>query len=181
MYNVFSAFGAKLQRIIDTTKKLGIFLIKHTQFLFLTWEFTFRGARQTRLTSYVPLRGEKPVRDDHSLLPCARGSHACLRGDDCAAEMFFSLFYPYFICCDSTIQSPKIRVSGCKITYFFLIVQVLSDFSQYFIHFSRKIRTFLPPEKVLSFEKTKKNKIFLCFLLTYSYLCTRFWEQYIIK
>ena len=33
----------------------------------------------------------------HSLLPCAHGNHACSRGDDCAAEMFFSLFYLIFI------------------------------------------------------------------------------------
>ena len=72
-------------------------------------KITFRDARQIRLASYGPWRGEKPVRDDHSLLPCARGSHACSRGDDCAAEMFFSLFYLYFILL-------KFVDSGCKIT-----------------------------------------------------------------
>ena len=35
--------------------------------------------------------------NSYSLLPCAHGNHACLRGDDCAAEMFFSLFYLIFI------------------------------------------------------------------------------------
>ena len=59
--------------------------------------FTFRGARQKRSTSCSPLHGEKPGRDGHSWWPYARGNHACLRGDDCAAEMFFSLRYYLFI------------------------------------------------------------------------------------
>ena len=50
----------------------------------------------TKKIGYIS-NGEKPVRDDHSLLPCAHGNHACSRGDDCAAEMFFSLFYLIFI------------------------------------------------------------------------------------
>ena len=107
---------AKVQRIIEITKKLGVFLANTPNSYLRETEFTFRDARQIRLTSCGPLHGEKPVRDDHSLLPCAHGNHACSRGDDCAAEMFFSLFYRYFICCDSTIDAPKIRVSGCKIT-----------------------------------------------------------------
>jgi hypothetical protein len=53
---------------------------------------TFRGARQIQLTSYGHEHGEKPIRDDHSLLPYAHGNHACLRDDDCEAEMFFSFF-----------------------------------------------------------------------------------------
>ena len=58
---------------------------------------TFRDSRQIRSTSCGPLHGEKPGRDGHSLWPCARGNHACSRGDDCAAEMFFSLLYYLFI------------------------------------------------------------------------------------
>ena len=55
-------------------------------------EITFRGARQKQLTSCGHEHGEKPIRDDHSLLPYAHGNHACLRDDDCEAEMFFSFF-----------------------------------------------------------------------------------------
>ena len=45
---------AKVQRNIETTKKLGIFLRKYTQFLFVTCHITFRDARQILLTSYGP-------------------------------------------------------------------------------------------------------------------------------
>ena len=45
---------AKVQRIIETTKKLGIFLKKHTQFLSVHSGITFRDARQIQLTSYGP-------------------------------------------------------------------------------------------------------------------------------
>ena len=51
-----------------------------------------RGARQKRLTFCDHEHGEKPIRDDHSLLPYAHGNHACSRDDDCEAEMFFSFF-----------------------------------------------------------------------------------------
>ena len=61
--------------------------------------FTFRGARQKRSTSCGPLHGEKPGRDGHSWWPYARGNHACFRGVDCAAEMFFSLLYSAINCC----------------------------------------------------------------------------------
>ena len=50
--------------------------------------------------SLIPLIGLLPTNGllsvilvRYSLWPCARGNHACLRGDDCAAEMFFSLLY----------------------------------------------------------------------------------------
>ena len=49
----------------------------------------------TKKIGYISKK--QPVRDDHSLLPYAHGNHACSRGDDCAAEMFFSLFYLIFI------------------------------------------------------------------------------------
>ena len=126
---------AKVQRNIETTKKLGIFLRKYTQFLFVTPQgrITFRDARQIQLTSYGPWRGEKPVRDDHSLLPCARGSHACLRGDDCAAEMFFSLFYLYFI-------FVEIRRFGLQN---YIIISNCASFKRNFVHifmfFSKKV------------------------------------------
>ena len=45
---------AKVQRNIETTKKLGIFLKKHTQFLLYAQHITFRDARQIQLTSYGP-------------------------------------------------------------------------------------------------------------------------------
>ena len=47
---------AKVQRNIETTKKLGIFLRKYTQFLFVTHQgsITFRDARQILSTSYGP-------------------------------------------------------------------------------------------------------------------------------
>ena len=67
-------------------------------------EITFRGARQKQLTSYGHEHGEKPIRDDHSLLPYAHGNHACSRDDDCEAEMFFSFFFIIFL-----INIPKKR------------------------------------------------------------------------
>jgi hypothetical protein len=102
---------AKLQRKIDTTKKSGIFLRKHTQFLSVdvAGVITFRDARQKPLTSCGPWHGVKPVRGGHSWLPCAHGNHACSRGDDCAAEMFFSLSFMYYIV-------DVLTLLGCKIT-----------------------------------------------------------------
>ena len=55
-----------------------------------------RGARQKRLTFCDHEHGEKPIRGDRSLLPFSHGSHACLHGDDCGAEMFFSSYYFLF-------------------------------------------------------------------------------------
>jgi len=63
----------------------------------LKTEITFRDALKKRSTSYDLLHGEKPIHGDHSLLPYARGNHACSRDDDCEAEMFFSLSYYIFI------------------------------------------------------------------------------------
>jgi len=60
-------------------------------------KITFHDARQKQSTSYDLSHGEKPERDDHSLLPYAHGSHACSRDGDCVAEMFFSLSYYLFI------------------------------------------------------------------------------------
>ena len=61
------------------------------------YRIIFRGARQKQLTSYGHEHGEKPIRDDHSLLPYAHGNHACSRDDDCEAEMFFSFFLIIFL------------------------------------------------------------------------------------
>ena len=59
-------------------------------------EITFRGARQIQLTSYDHDDGEMPIHGGRSLLPFSHGSHACLHGDDCGAEMFFSSYYFLF-------------------------------------------------------------------------------------
>ena len=55
-----------------------------------------RGARQIQLTSYDHDDGEMPIHGGRSLLPFSHGSHACLHGDDCGAEMFFSSYYFLF-------------------------------------------------------------------------------------
>jgi hypothetical protein len=72
-------------------------------------KITFRDFRVIQSTSCGHEHGEKPIRDDHSLLPYARGNHACLRDDDCEAEMFFSfsnyLFCYYF----ADIHTPSTR------------------------------------------------------------------------
>ena len=56
---------------------------------------TFRGARQIQLTSYDHDDGEMPIHGGRSLLPFSHGSHACLHGDDCGAEMFFSSLFSF--------------------------------------------------------------------------------------
>src|SRR5574344_95971 len=79
----------------------------------------FRDAHQILITSYDPWHDEKPILDDRSLLSYARGSHACLHGDDCAAEMFFSLLYLIFIVIIQIAILTILPKSGCKITYYF--------------------------------------------------------------
>jgi hypothetical protein len=75
-------------------------------------EITFRGSRQKQLTSYDLWRDVQPKRGDHSWWPFSRGSRACLRDGDCAAEMFSSLLFLLFICY-------FFNDLGCKSTHFF--------------------------------------------------------------
>ena len=103
---LFEIFGAKLLKIMHNTKRFAHFLSETTKaaqdsthaasfVLMLSPRIIFRGARRIRSTSCGLWRGVKPVRDDHSSLPCARGNHACSRGGGCGAEMFFSLSYRF--------------------------------------------------------------------------------------
>ena len=82
-------WGKKTQK---AAKNWSMLLLMSSSFQRFCQEITFRGARQKQLTSYGHEHGEKPIRDDHSLLPYAHGNHACSRDDDCEAEMFFSFF-----------------------------------------------------------------------------------------
>ena len=75
---------------------------------------TFRGSRRILSVSYDPLRGVLPTRDDHSLLPFSRGIHACSRGDDCAAEMFFSLFFLILFRCYFVIKRTQQSAFGLQ-------------------------------------------------------------------
>ena len=54
-----------------------------------------RGSRRKRSTSCGRVRGGKRGLCVRSLWPCARGIHACSRGNGCEAEMFFSSSYLY--------------------------------------------------------------------------------------
>ena len=104
--------------MIDKKKSRVDFLSysRHFSLTPIFMEITFHDARQKRSTSYDLLHGEKPIRDDHSLMPYAHGNHACSRDGDCAAEMFFSLSY--------LILLLLFVNSGCKITELFRITQV---------------------------------------------------------
>ena len=74
-------------------------------------EITFRGSRQKQLTSYDLWRDVQPKRGDHSWWPFSRGSRACLRDGDCAAEMFSSLLFYYLFVTFSTIWGAKVLIS----------------------------------------------------------------------
>ena len=58
---------------------------------------TCRDARQKLSASCGPWRGAMPARGGRSLLTFSRGSRACAPFSCCAAEMFFSLFYLFFM------------------------------------------------------------------------------------
>ena len=97
---MFSIYPTKVQIIPETTKEKRRKLTFHSVISLpsgFSGCITFRDARQKPLTSCDLLRGEKPIRDGHSSLPCAHGNHACSRGGDCVAEMFFSLFFIFIL------------------------------------------------------------------------------------
>jgi len=89
---------------------------------------TFRGSRQILSVFYDPWRGVKPKRDGHSLLPCARGNHACSRGGDCGAGMFFSLLYNCFMLLFSHFWAAKLLI-------FFELAKKYANFTQSFYDF----------------------------------------------
>jgi hypothetical protein len=53
----------------------------------------------------------QPIRGDRSWWPFSRGSRACLRDGDCAAEMFSSLLFYYLFVTFSTIWGAKVLIS----------------------------------------------------------------------
>ena len=122
-------------------------------------KISFRDARQKQSTSYDPSHGEKPIRDDHSLMPYARGNPACSRGDDCVAEMFFSLFFIYLLL--------LFHESGCKSTHYFRITQVLWAFFWFFAHL------FVPLRRARRYFCSKKKRK-TCFLFAFCSLIRTF-------
>ena len=150
--NYMLLWRAKLQRNIETTKKLGIFLRKYTQFLCVTIDY-FPWCSSDTVNFLRPLaRREASTR--RPFFVAMRSRKPCLftRRRLCGWNVLF-IVLSLFICYNSTICTPKNRVSGCKSTHFFWIVQVSSE--------------------ILC--------VFLCFFPKMSYLCTRKSDKYIIK